>query len=1792
MGYARYVGRVGVLAVALGVGTAVAGTAWADTGTESVSSSDASQTTDSSDTGASSPESGADPTPEDPDVETAEPEDDTDGIEDDTDGIEDDTESEETPEDQSTSVEAEPPTDDQPPATPAGDGSAATEFEAAVGPQPSTTPTGHGSDTPVTPAESNAVAESVAEPDLPDLEVDAAQTVLRQTSVDPAADEAPAATTYEMTVDDPVEVPAPAPLRKQPDLIGIIIGGPVKLLNIAATAIGMLFHPATAPSDQPLLLGVLAFARREIQRTFFNTPANAVADVVTTSEGVPVTVDVLGNDVDPDRYPGGDVLTVTGYTQAANGTVAINADGTFTYTPDAGFAGTDTFTYTISDDASPWHVDNLFNLLRGNTNSTATVTVDVGAPGGNRAPSAADDAAGTAADTPVEIDVLANDTDPDGDALTVTAVSTAAGGGSVVIDDGRLVYTPASGFSGEDTFTYTVSDGNATDTGTVTVTVTPAATDNQAPVVGDEAFDFTVDDEAGFVTGTVHVTDPDGDGLTFALGTVSNSALGEVTVDPATGSWVFTPSAAALIAAYNSASPLVAEFSIDASDGQATVPVTVAAPVAVSATTLVARLERAGSRPSGVAVGADGTVYVINSGANTLSVLSADATSILSTVHVGASPSAVRVGSDGRVWVANGADGTVTVLDPTGTAVDATIGVGSSPTGLAIGPDGSVYVANTGDGTISVIDPATNAVDRTIAIGGTPTGIAAGPDGRLYVADFDSTVTVFDPAAGDTAVAIDGAGANPFGIAVGADGTVYVTHPVDGTLSILTPTATGYTGRTVAVGPAPTAVAVTADGFIYVTESGAAGVTVVDPHTFTTTTVAAGTGPNSIAAGPDGNVFVTNGESDTLSIIDTQTGSSAAISVGVNPNTVTVDSDGALSVTNNYDNTVSVIKHPVGEVTTGEVSTGTVTTGTVTTGAVTGTGYTIATGGGPSRVVVSPDGRYAYIASAENGTVSIIDPATGTVTTIPTGPGAGDYGDVVVTPDGRFAYVINSGGPGGHTLSIINPANGTATTIPVGFSVFSVAVSPDSRYAYVTGSGIGGTTVTVIDPVAGTATTTGPISEAALVDPVVVSPDGRYAYARTRDGVSIINPATGTATTIATGRYVYSPEAPVVVSPDSRYAFVTNRNDGTVTVLNPATGTATTIAVGAEPGQVVVSPDSRYAFVTSYRSDTVTIINPATGTVTAVAPVSDPGGQVVVSSDSRFAYVTSYERDGGGVTIINAATGATTTVRTGTSYPQDLTVSPDNRYVYALDSDDGTVSIIDPVAGTATTVAIGNASFGLVISPDGRYAYVTNGGDGTVSVIDPVAGTATAIATGDSPGQVVVSPDGRYAYVTNANGMNDDTVSIINPATGTSTTVTIPDSRNFLGSRLAVSPDGRYAYIAYQAVTVINPDTGTAATIPANYYTNAAIPVSPDSRYAYVTSGDGVVTVIDPAAVVFSPGRIVPDHSAYTYLDTPVTFDPTANPFLPDSGLTITGISAPANGTAVLQGSYITYTPDTGYTGPDTFTYTATNGTSTGTGTIVVHVNKVYESVPYEAGPSGTQDLYRTLRDAMDGVDGKSLQHGVYTQHVLVDGRQSLIVYIAGTKEGLIGGDQSVIKNLPSASGVVDENQIAVIKAAMTDPGEPILLVGFSQGGMDAQNIAANAARYGLQDQIKAVVTYGSPLVQVDRYPTVHLQDHADVVPKVNLFTPTTWIAGIVNFGVNKNVYLASSTNTFNTAVLTNWSTWGVHGVRSTYEDIGLRFDVDTSSHWDGVHDALDGFLGGRVVPDGYTVVDGAIKKL
>ncbi|HCH3760153.1 TPA: tandem-95 repeat protein, partial [Vibrio parahaemolyticus] len=228
-----------------------------------------------------------------------------------------------------------------------------------------------------------------------------------------------------------------------------------------------------------------------------------VADKATVVEDTPTIIKVLGN----DTFEGDDkVVSLDTNNGPANGTVSVNPDGSVTYTPNDNYHGTDSFTYIVTS---------------GGVSESTTVRVDVTPV--NDAPVAKDDTAITDEDTPVTIGVLPNDTDVDGDKLSIESASVPKEQGTVEVVNGKLVFTPAENFNGDAEITYTVTDGQLTDEAKVTVTVNPV---NDAPTIKVDAVESITEDgvntDTVVATLTVRDTETPEDQLTVSLENNSN----------------------------------------------------------------------------------------------------------------------------------------------------------------------------------------------------------------------------------------------------------------------------------------------------------------------------------------------------------------------------------------------------------------------------------------------------------------------------------------------------------------------------------------------------------------------------------------------------------------------------------------------------------------------------------------------------------------------------------------------------------------------------------------------------------------------------------------------------------------------------------------------------------------------------------------------------------------------------------------------------------------------------------------------------------------------------------------------------------------------------------------------------------------------------------------------------------------------------------------------------------------------------------------------------------------------
>ncbi|MCD2366902.1 Ig-like domain-containing protein [Sulfitobacter mediterraneus] len=245
-------------------------------------------------------------------------------------------------------------------------------------------------------------------------------------------------------------------------------------------------------------------------------------DPITTPATAAADEDVVLNSFVEATDPDGDTLTysVAPSGTTSNGTLVMNADGSYVYTPNADFVGSDSFTYQVTD---------------GNGGS-ATGTVAITVSNTNDAPIASNVIATTAEDNAVTVTPVSSDIDL-GDTATYSVGSNPSNGSVVVNANGTFTYTPNADFFGTDAFDYIVTDAaGATSTATATVTVTAV---DDAPVAQDASSNAT--EGGAVVSGAVVATDVDSASITYAL---TGAAPAGLTFN-ADGSYSFDPTVAA-----------------------------------------------------------------------------------------------------------------------------------------------------------------------------------------------------------------------------------------------------------------------------------------------------------------------------------------------------------------------------------------------------------------------------------------------------------------------------------------------------------------------------------------------------------------------------------------------------------------------------------------------------------------------------------------------------------------------------------------------------------------------------------------------------------------------------------------------------------------------------------------------------------------------------------------------------------------------------------------------------------------------------------------------------------------------------------------------------------------------------------------------------------------------------------------------------------------------------------------------------------------------------------------------
>ena len=1351
--------------------------------------------------------------------------------------------------------------------------------------------------------------------------------------------------------------------------------------------------------------------------TVSNPAPTAHNDAVTVAEdSAPTNVNVLANDVDPD----GDPLTVTTAT-AGHGTVSIQANGTIRYQPDANFNGTDTISYQISDGQGGF--------------STATVTLTVTPV--NDAPVAGDDTRTTAEDTtltvPAATGVLANDTDVDGDTLSVTQftvagvtgsftagnTATIAGVGTLRINaDGSYVFTPAANYNGTvPVATYTVSDGKGgTDTGTLALTVTPV---NDAPVAGDdtrttaEDTTLTVPAATGLLANDVDV---DGNPLTitqftvagvtgtFAPGSTATIAgVGTLRIN-ADGSYVFTPAAN-----YNGAVP-VATYTV--SDGQggtdtATLTLTVTpvndAPVAGDDTRTTAE-DTTLTVPAATGVLANDT----DVDGDTLSVTQFTVAGVTGSFTAGntatiAGVGTLRINADGSYVFTPAANYNGTVPVATYTVSDGKGGTDTGTLALTVTPvnDAPVAVADTRtttEGANLTVTAASGVLSNDTdvdgdslsvsAINGVPANVGqavAGSSGGVFTVNADGSYTFApngqfeDLGVGETRqttvtyTVSDGHGGTST-----ATVTITVTGTNDAPVATAIPPSAGVDGATFSLNTSTSFSDVDGDTLTYTATGLPAGLT-INPATG----VISGTINRAASQGGTGGVYTV-----TITANDGNGGST--------PATLT------LTVTNPAPNAVNDTR----AVTEDTAATGNVLANdvdpdgdplSVTGFAVAGISGTFNPGDtanipGVGTLTINADGSYVftpapdYIGAVPQVTYAISDGNGGTDTATldlgPVTPGNDAPTSTPLAPQSSVdAAAVTLNVSGNFSDGDGDPLTFSATGLPPGLSINpTTGVISGTIDHLASSAGSYTVKVTATDPsgakteqtfawaVTNPAPTGAPIANATGVDGTAVTmplaagfsdPDGdtiTYSASGLPAGLSI-NPASGVITgtlgknasvggSSSNGVYTIA-----VTATDSQGALVTR--SFTYTVSNPAPVAGNDAFSGAEDSAIAGNvstndsdPDGdalSYGVVTGPAHGTL-VFNPnGTFTYTPAANYSGPDTFTYRVTDANGASATAVVSLT--VTPVNdAPVAANVSVTT----PEDVIFN-------------GTLTATDVDGPSMTFTKATNPAHGtVVVNPDGTYVYTPvanyNGPDSfNYTVSDGAGGTVTRTVT------INVTPVNDAPVADNETGTTpEDTTLNVPASSGLLVGDTDVDGDTLTITQFAVAGDAT-VYTAGTTATIpsvgtlrINANGSYTFTPAANY--NGPVPVA---TYT-VSDGNGgtdtatltlTVTPVNDAPIAANVSVTTPEDVIFNGTLTATDVD--------GPSMTFTKATNPAHGTVVVNpdGTYV-YTPVANYNGPDSFNYTVSDGAGgTVTRTVTINVTPVNDApIAVDDAFSGNED--------------------------------------------------------------------------------------------------------------------------------------------------------------------------------------------------------------------------------------------
>jgi VCBS repeat-containing protein len=1247
-------------------------------------------------------------------------------------------------------------------------------------------------------------------------------------------------------------------------------------------------------------------------------------------EDVPAESSTSGTLTITDADTGEAVFQPQTATSGTYGNFNVDADGAWTYSID----NTKPAVQAMKEGES--RAESF--TVRSVDGTTTTVSITI--IGTNDGPVANSDVTTSSEDQPVTVNVLVNDTDPDGDTLTVTGATVDSTKGSVTYTpEGTLTFTPASNFNGPVEITYTISDGKGgTATATVTINVTPVA-DAAVLGIGSGAVKEDVPAESS-TSGTLTITDADTGEAVFQPQTATSGTYGNFNVD-ADGAWTYSiDNTKPAVQAMKEGESRAESFTVRSVDGTTT---TVSITIIGTNDGPVANSDTA-TTPEDQPI----TVNVLGNDTDP----DGDALSVTSAI-VDASQGTVVVNADGTLTF-NPAANTIGPVVISYTISDSKGGTASSTVTIDITPVASPAELGTGSGFVKEDVPNQSTTS-----------------GALTIIDADAGEAAFQPQTGTAGTygsfSIDAAGNWTFSLdnssplvqnlAEGESRTdTFTVSSIDGTTSTVVVTILGTDdgANTLPVANPDTA---TTEEELPVTLNVLGNDTDPDGDTLTLTDASVDPAKGSVTFTPDGTLTFNpaanvNGQVVvTYTIADHQGGSATStVTIDVNPvNDAPLAQDDADSLARTDANpaTGNVITNPAGLDT--DIDGGPLTISQI--GSTPVTGATVANGAFGT-LTIHPDGNYSYSQDSANSAVAGLAPGASLIDsftyTVSDGQGGTDTAqlritisgandgpvanpDTATTPEEQPVTINvlgNDTDPDGDTLTLTNasvdPAKGSVTFTPDGTLTFNPAANVNGQVVV---------TYTIADHQGGSATSTvtidvNPVNDAPLAQ------DDADSLARTD-----ANPATGNVITNPAGLDTDIDGGPLTISQIGS---------------TPVTGA--TVANGAF-GTLTIHPDGNY----SYSQDSAN---------SAVAGLA-PGASLIDS----FTYTVS---DGQGgtdtaqlrITISGANDGPVANPDTATT-PEEQPVTI-NVLGNDTDPDGDTLTLtnasVDPAKGSVTFTPDGTLTFNPAANVNGQVVVTYTiadhqGGSATSTVtidVNPVNDAPLAQDDADSLARTDANP-ATGNVITNPAGLDTDidggplTISQIG-----STPVTGATVANGAFGTLTIHPDGNYSYSQDSANSAVAGLAPGASLIDSFTYTVSDGQGGTDTAQLRITISGA------------NDGPVANPDTATTPEEQPVTINVLGNDTDPDGDtLTLTNASVdPAKGSVTFTpDGTLTFNPAANVNGQVVVTYTiADHQGGSATSTVTIDVNPVNDAPVAVNDSASTSEDSPVSRTAALGV--------------------------------------------------------------------------------------------------------------------------------------------------------------------------------------------------------------------------------